>query len=264
MKALAFTPRVAKSLHIIEREEPQLKSADEIKLQVLQVGICGTARDEAAGMRADAPPGTNELVIGHEMFGRVVETGSAVQAVRAGDYATFTVRRGCHRCDSCGAGRSDMCETSGYTERGIKAVDGYQTEFVVDRQDYVIKIPGALTSVGVLSEPLSIVEKAIDEAAALQAARLPYIKGQSEWFAKGQALVAGLGPVGLLAAMALRIRGARVIGLDVVDEKSPRPELLKRLGGIYVDARQTQPRDLPAAFGQIDIVFEATGVAPLE
>jgi threonine dehydrogenase-like Zn-dependent dehydrogenase len=204
------------------------------------------------------------LVIGHELFGRVIETGTAVQSVRPGDYATFTVRRGCDRCNSCSVLRSDMCESGDYSERGIKALDGYQTEFVVDRQKYIVKIPETLKDVGVLTEPLSIVEKAIDEAATLQAARLPYLHGPSEWFAKGQAIIAGLGPVGLLAALALRVRGTRVIGMDVVDEASPRAQLLKRMGGIYVDARRRQAKDLPATFGQIDIVFEATGVASVE
>src|SRR3989442_2142430 len=207
MKAIGSIPQVTKRLGIVERDEPRIEAANDSKLQVLEVGICGTDREEAAGMRADAPPGRNELVIGHEMFGKVVEIGSDVKAVRKGDYATFTVRRGCNRCRPCQASRSDMCSSGGYTERGIKAADGYQTEFVVDREDYVIRIPDALSSVGVLAEPLSIVEKAIDEAVTIQSARLPHIGNDSEWLASGQALVAGLGPVGLLAAFALRARG---------------------------------------------------------
>jgi threonine dehydrogenase-like Zn-dependent dehydrogenase len=264
MKAIAFIPQVPKSLRIVERDEPRIEAANEIKLRVLEVGICGTDREEAAGMRADAPPGRNDLVIGHEMFGKVVEVGSDVKAVREGDYATFTVRRGCDRCPPCRTSRSDMCSSGGYTERGIKAADGYQTEFVVDGEDYVVRIPDALGAIGVLAEPLSIVEKAIDEAVTLQTARLPYVGNDSEWLASGQALVAGLGPVGLLAAIALRARGARVIGMDVVDEASARPALLKRLGGIYADARQTPARNLAAIFGQIDLIVEATGAASVE
>src|SRR5207253_979588 len=130
MKAIAFTPQVEGSLRLVEREEPKVTAPDDVKLQVLQVGICGTDREEATGMRADAPEGSSELVIGHEMFGRVVETGSAVKTVAKGDFAAFTVRRGCSRCRACNAGRSDMCESGAYAERGIKGLDGYQTEFV--------------------------------------------------------------------------------------------------------------------------------------
>ena len=48
-----------------------------------------------AGGRALAPEGRTALVIGHEMIGQVVETGKSVTAVKPGDHAVFTVRRGC-------------------------------------------------------------------------------------------------------------------------------------------------------------------------
>ena len=41
MKALAITPQLEKSLRIVERPEATITSPFEIKLQVLQVGICG-------------------------------------------------------------------------------------------------------------------------------------------------------------------------------------------------------------------------------
>ena len=56
-------------------------------------------------------------------------------------------------------GRSDMCQTGKYRERGIRGWDGYQTEFVVDQEQYIIPVPAELEAVGVLSEPLSVVEK---------------------------------------------------------------------------------------------------------
>ena len=49
MKALAITPPLEKSLRIVDRPEPMLTAAGEIKLQVLQVGICGTDREEGGG-----------------------------------------------------------------------------------------------------------------------------------------------------------------------------------------------------------------------
>ena len=57
-----------------------------------------------------------------------------------------------------------MCQTGKYRERGIRGLDGYQTEFVVDKEQHTVRVPPELEAVGVLMEPLSIVEKAIDEA----------------------------------------------------------------------------------------------------
>ena len=107
MKAIALTPGTT-NVRLVDRSEPRISEPDEVKLKVLQVGICGTDREEAAGGRADAPPGATELVIGHEMFGQVVETGAAVGSVKTGDFGVFMVRRGCGHCLPCDLNRSDM------------------------------------------------------------------------------------------------------------------------------------------------------------
>lgn len=263
MKAIALVPGTA-NLHLIDLPEPSVTAPDEIKLKVLRVGICGTDREEASGGRAEAPPGKTELIIGHEMLGQVVAIGSAVTSVQPGDYAVFSVRRGCGHCSACAVNRSDMCYTGDYTERGIKGRDGYQTEYVVDQEQYVVKIPGELASIGVLTEPMSVVEKAIDEAIRIQMARLPDKEDPQTGLRGKQALVAGIGPIGLLAAFALRLRGADVTGLGRQDSDTPRPSMLKRIGAKYVDERQVKPDALEEHFGQIDLIFEATGAARLE
>lgn len=264
MKAVAIVPG-KKGVSLVERPEPKISAPDEIKLRVIQVGICGTDREEAGGGRADAPEGKSELIIGHEMFGQVAEVGENVGRVRAGDYAVFTVRRGCGECLPCRMNRSDMCWTGKYHERGIKGLDGYETEFVVDREQYVTRVPPELKSIGVLCEPLSVAEKAIDEAVRVQAARLPDAPSTPDWLYGKRCLVAGLGPIGLLAAVALRLRGATVYGLDIVDEDSPRPKWLTEvLGGHYLDGRQISADKLDDTIGGVEMLFESTGVASLE
>ncbi len=263
MKAIAVIPTTT-TLQLVERPEPKLSAPDEIKLRVLRVGICGTDREEAAGGRSEAPSGAKELVIGHEMFGQVVEVGAEVTRVHPGDYAVFTVRRGCGKCLPCLMNRSDMCQTGEYHERGIWGLDGYQTEYVVDKEQYVVHVPSELEPVGVLCEPLSVAEKAIDEAVRLQEARLPEAGVTPNWLFGRRCLVAGLGPIGLLAALALRLRGAEVYGLDVVDADTARPQWLTTIGGQYVDARKVPANQVDDKLGAMDLIFEATGVAALE
>jgi glucose 1-dehydrogenase len=263
MKAIANITGTS-TLHLVDRPEPVLAADDEVKLKIMRVGICGTDREEAAGGRSKPPEGQTELVIGHEMFGRVVEIGKAVRRVALGDLAVFTVRRGCGKCLPCLMNRSDMCQTGEYAERGIWGLDGYQTEFVVDREQYVVRVPPELEAVGVLCEPLSVAEKAIEEAVRLQAARLPDAPASLDWLYGRPCLVAGLGPIGLLAAMVLRLRGGEVYGLDVVDAGTVRPNWLEAIGGRYIDGRQVPADKLDDTFGRIDLIFEATGVAALE
>lgn len=263
MEAIVIVPGT-KDVHQVDRAEPQVAADDEIKVRIRRVGICGTDREEVSGGRSKAPSGQKDLVIGHENFGQVVQVGKAVTRVKPGDYAVFTVRRGCGKCLPCLMNRSDMCLTGEYTERGIWGRDGYQAQFVVDKEEYVVRVPAELEPVGVLAEPLSIAEKAIAEAVRVQVARRPDALATPDWLTERRCLVAGLGPVGLLAALALRLRGAEVWGLDIVDEASARPQWLEAIGGQYVDGRQVKADHVDDKLGPMEFIFEATGIASLE
>lgn len=262
MKAIAIIPGKG-DVQLIDIEEPAVTEPSHIKLKVLEVGICGTDREEAEGGRADAPPHDGYLVIGHEMFGQVVEVGEAVKSVNPGDYGVFIVRRGCGKCYPCLHQRSDMCMTGEYTERGIKERHGFQTEYVVDFEEYLVKVPDHIAHLGVLTEPMSISAKAIDEAQHIQAARLPGLNARN-WLKDKKVLIAGLGAIGLLAAFSLKLRGAKLYGLDIVDEDSGRPQLLKEIGGEYIDGRKTDTLSIDERYGEMDMIFEATGIAELE
>jgi glucose 1-dehydrogenase len=263
MKAIAIVPGTP-GAKIIERPEPSVTAPDDVKLRVIRVGICGTDREEISGGRSQAPEGQKELVIGHEMFGQVVAAGAAVKSVKEGDYAVFTVRRPCERCAPCRMGRADMCRTGEYRERGIQGLDGYQTEFAVDKEQYVVPVPGELEKAGVLMEPLSIVEKAIEEAIRLQKVRCPDAAATPAWMVGRRCLVAGLGPVGLLAGMVLRLYDCEVYGLDVVDAATARPQWLSAIGGHYIDGRQLNPDKIGESVGPMDMIVDASGIAPLE
>jgi threonine dehydrogenase-like Zn-dependent dehydrogenase len=85
-----------------------------------------------------------------------------------------------------------------------------------------------------------------------------------DWLSGKRCLVAGLGPIGLLAALSLRLRNADVSGLDVVDADAARPRWLNRIGGRFVDGRQVTP-DYPIdQGGTFDVTVEATGIASLD
>lgn len=263
VKALAVVPGTT-DLKFVDRPEPQISAPDEVKVKILRVGICGTDREEAAGGRSKAPDGQSELVLGHEMFGQVVGVGSDVKRVKTGDFAVFTVRRGCGKCTACLMNRSDMCSTGQFSERGIWGLDGYQTEYAVDKEQYITRVPPELESVGVLTEPLAVAEKAIAEALLIQTARLPDADVTPDWLYGRRCLVAGLGPIGLLASVILVLHGAEVYGMDIVDETTIRPQWFKTIGGHYIDGRTVTADKVDDVVGEMDLIFEATGVASLE
>ncbi|MGZ8544826.1 MAG: zinc-binding dehydrogenase, partial [Flavisolibacter sp.] len=84
------------------------------------------------------------------------------------------------------------------------------------------------------------------------------------WLEGKKAIIAGIGAIGLMAAFALRLRGADVIGLDIVDEDSLRSRILKEIGGTYVDGRAVETTNLDEVCGEADFIFEATGIAKLQ
>lgn len=262
MKALAIYPGRGEP-HFVDISEPNIEKPNQVKIKILQVGICGTDKEEISGGRADAPLGSKDLIIGHEMFGQVVDIGTNVISVKKGDYALFSVRRGCGKCTPCNNNRSDMCYTGQYTERGIKQAQGYQTEYIIDDEDYVVKIPNEIAHIGVLTEPMSIVEKAISESLSIQMNRLSFEKSE-EWLKGKRALVAGLGPVGLLASIVMLLKDAEVTGLDIVDDDTLKPTLLKSLGGKYINGLKIDTAKIDEKFGEYDFIFEATGIAKLE
>src|SRR5208282_5924990 len=132
-------------------------------------------------------------------------------------------------------GRRDLCISGKYTERGIMGLHGYFTERAVDAEEDLVRVPLKLLDCGVLIEPLSIAEKAIARALAVH-------EGEPQ-----TALVLGLGPIGMLAAMALKARGygVRVHSLEPADH--PRVAILRLLDLPYE----------PAMTGSADIVIEA-------
>ncbi len=266
MKAIAVSP-ATRTIELIDHEPPRITAPTQVKLRMLEVGICGTDREISAFKYGTPPPGERELVIGHESLGQVIEIGSGVSRVAVGDLAVLMVRRPCPHptCLACPHGRQDFCYTGDFTERGIKEAHGFMTEFVVDDQAYVCPIPADLRDVGVLVEPLTIAEKAIAQLWQVQQ-RLPWVcpvaPGERPGYCH-QAVVLGAGPVGLLGAMALIANGFRVSVYSLESTTSPKAEFARAIGAAYVCSATESVERLVEQVGNIDVVYEATGASKI-
>jgi threonine dehydrogenase-like Zn-dependent dehydrogenase len=94
MKAIAVTPRI-KDVQIINQAEPQVSSPTGVKLRMLEAGVCGTDKEICAFQYGTPPTGSEQLVIGHESLGEVVEVGPKVTRIKIGDLVVPMVRRPC-------------------------------------------------------------------------------------------------------------------------------------------------------------------------
>jgi len=168
------------------------------------------------------------------------------------------VRRPCPHpeCLPCRAGRSDFCVTGDFTERGIKHEHGFLTEYVVDDEIYLVKVPRQLIDVAVLIEPLTVVAKGAVQAEAILD-RLPYEPGNQ------CGLVLGAGPVGLLCAMVLVAHNFETTVYSLEPDDSAQANLVRSLQAAYVSGA-SQPIDtLSERTGEFDVVLEAVGFAPV-
>jgi threonine dehydrogenase-like Zn-dependent dehydrogenase len=243
-------------VRLIDHPEPSISSARELKLRMLEVGVCGTDRELCAFRFGTSPPSCDHFILGHESLAEVVETGDGVTAILPGDLVVATVRKPCDdpNCAPCRSGRQDFCATSNYRERGIQALHGFMTEYVVEEDRYVYPVPVALRNVAVLVEPLTIAEKAFLEFRAIDA-RLPWRKERRT------AVVLGAGPVGLLGAMLLRAAGFDTWVYSRSRMPNPKAAIVEAIGARYVSSLEVLPRDFARSAGNIDMVYEAMGAA---
>lgn len=257
MKAVAVFP-AERRFDVIDHPEPAIGSASDVKLRMLDVGICGTDKEIVSFEYGTAPPGSPYLIIGHESLGQVVDAGSGVKRVKPGDLVVATVRRPCtvSTCAACAAGRPDFCYSGQYTERGIQKRHGYMTEFVVEEERYLNPVPHSLRDVAVLVEPLTIAEKGIAQLFEIQE-RLP-------WTPHGRnAVVLGGGPVGLLGAMKLVLEGFSTTVYSRTPPSGDLKDLVTSIGAKLAPAETMTVEAMAAETGNIDVVYEAAGSSSL-
>jgi len=243
MKAITVVPKTENSVQYGEVPDPD-PSTGSILVEAVAVGICGTDVEIATGKYGWAPPGRDRLVLGHESLGRVLEAPEG-SGVVAGDLVVGIVRRPDPvPCPSCAVGEWDMCLNGEYTERGIKAIDGFMSERWRIEPGYVTKLDPTLGILGVLLEPTTVVAKAWEQ--------VQHMESRAFWKPR-TVLVTGAGPIGQLAAMIGVQRGLDVHVLDRM-ESGTKPDLVRDLGATY---HHGSASDLPF---DPDVVIECTGV----
>src|SRR5215469_7079517 len=215
MRAVAVYPGRANSVHLAQMTKPSaadIPNGRGVLVKVLRVGVDGTDKEINAAEYGAAPEGFDFLVIGHEGFGRVEAVGPNVTELKPGDYVVATVRRpGRSLYDLIGT--NDMTTDDTYLERGINLRHGFLTEHYVDDAEFIVKVPQGLKYAGVLLEPFTVVEKGIHQAYEIQ-------RRLKVWRPR-RAAVMGAGTIGLLATLALRLRGLEVTTFA----RNPKPNL---------------------------------------
>ena len=197
---------------------PQLRSvpdpAPEAHGVVIRVMATGVCRSDWHGWMGHDPDIRLPHVPGHEFAGVVAAAGKDVRRWRIGDRVTVPFVAGCGACPECHAGNQQVCDHQfqpGFTHWGSFA------EYVsIHQADLnLVRLPEAMDFATAASLGCRFVTS---YRAVVDQGRV----SPGQWLA-----VHGCGGVGLSAVMIASAAGARVVAVDIADDKL---ELARELG----------------------------------
>lgn len=244
----------------------------DILVRVSSVGLCGTDIHIFAGhanYNTDAhglpiPFNLEPQILGHEISGEVVETGSQVHDLQTGDRVVIDQGLNCistaraDTCEYCRTGDSHQCEF--YREHGITGLQGGLAQFINVPAVNGVRIQSALGAEAAMTEPLGCIIHSSDFVAR---ARSRYAINASDTGRRVRtALICGAGPAGLLFTQYLR-EALDYDGLLLVSEPNPRKRALaERFGAKTLDPATGDVVEMVGELSSgrgVEYLIEATG-----
>lgn len=218
--------------------EPELV-AESVRLKVDRCGICGSDLHLRSDERIVAPG----AVLGHEIVGTVLDVGEGVTSWRPGQRVASYHAVACGECERCVSGRRHMCARALQLSLGLGTVQGGYAERIVVPQVLLHEIPDHLSfDEAALTEPLAIGLHGVSMADVEPGASV---------------CILGAGPIGVMAALALRLRG--IDNVVLVDPNPHRRRAVEALGFWSVDLDGVESSVLKVLGESPRAVMEASG-----
>ncbi|MCU6791357.1 zinc-binding alcohol dehydrogenase family protein [Paenibacillus sp. WQ 127069] len=225
---------------VTETEIPVPKEGEAL-IKIKRIGICGT---DLHAYKGNQPFFTYPRILGHEMSGEIVEIGSNDMGLSKGDLTIISPYRYCGSCIACQQGKTNCC-----TNLKLLGVheDGGMREYIVVPHNLLIKADGLTAEQAAITECLCIGAHAVRRATI--------VPGEF-------VLVIGAGPIGLGVMKFAQLAGAKVIAMDINDERLayckqwvPVDEAVNAMNNPIQAIEQITQGNLPT------VVFDATGNA---
>ena len=253
MRAARFHGKA--DIRVEDVDVPVVRTADDVLVEVLFCGICGTDLHEYSVGPIVTPTSPHPLTgvtipqtLGHEFSARVVETGGDVTDVAVGDRVAIMPAIVCGKCHFCRRGLGHLCVKFACT--GLSAETGGLAQFALLKDYQVSTLPDDVSDLaGAVVEPASVAAYGIDRAG---------VRGGDV------VLVTGAGPIGILSAMYASAVGASTV---VIAEPNPnRAELARAMDiGPVLDPTSGELEaylaDLTNGIG-VDVTAECSGSTP--
>jgi len=233
--------------------EPPAPPPGQVQVKVAWCGICGTDLHEYMGgplyIPLDRPhPVTGvqaPVIIGHEMSGEVTAVGDGVENFAVGDRIAACPIIGCGKCRWCRTGSMAQCDRVAFL--GTSWTGGALAERLNLNAYQCYHLTDAISDeIGALVEPFSSTVRAV---------------AQGQPGAGDNIAIVGAGPIGLMALMAARLRGAkRVVAIEMAER---RIEAARQCGAdavINPTREDVEKRALEITGGEgFDLVMECAG-----
>lgn len=243
---------------VTEVPDPVLQDPTDAIVRVTSTAICGSDLHLYNVLGAYMTQGD---VLGHEFMGIVEQVGSGVANLAVGDRVVVPFNISCGHCWMCSRGLFAQCETTQNVDQGTGAsLFGFSSLYgaVPGGQAEMVRVPHADFG------PVKVDHGLADERVLYLSDILPTAWQGVEYAdvpEGGTLAVMGLGPVGQLAVRAAKLKGLRVIGVDLVPE---RLEAARRHGAEIVDLTEMEDvgqavRDVTDGRGA-DSVLDAVGM----
>jgi L-iditol 2-dehydrogenase len=203
-------------IEICDRPEPEARE-DNLLLEIACCAICGTDVKLAT---VGHPRWTKEVILGHELAGRIVHAGSRARDFAVGERVTLATTLACGHCPICARGLGNLCpncEPISMVHDGAFAPRMAVPALALAGGNVIRVPPNVSDESAALSEPMSCAINA-QELAGLRAG--------------DRVVIVGGGPLGAIHAELARAAGAAVV--MVVQRSEPRLSLLRKLRGVTV------------------------------
>ncbi|HEX6278586.1 MAG TPA: zinc-dependent alcohol dehydrogenase family protein [Pyrinomonadaceae bacterium] len=173
---------------------------------VMKVKACGICRSDWHGWMGNDPDIGLPHVPGHELAGEIAAVGSNIKNWKAGDCVTVPFVCGCGDCERCHAGDQHICDRQ--FQPGFTAWGGFADYVAIEYADAnLVALPEQvdLTTAASLGCRFATSYRAVVDQGNIK---------ESQWVA-----VWGCGGVGLSAVMIAAAFRARVVAVDIDDNK---------------------------------------------
>ena len=183
---------------VVEEIERPERASREALVRITRVGVCGT---DLHAFKGRQPFFTYPRILGHELAGKIESIPEGDHGLKAGDPVAVVPYLECGECIACRAGRTNCCVNLNVL--GVHS-EGGMCEYLSVPVDHLIRADGLDPDQTALVECLSIGAHAVRRA---------------EIQSGENALIIGVGPIGLGALQMARVAGARVIAMDISESR---------------------------------------------